>query len=54
MTINIGNLPPKTSITITFEYIEMLSVCLNKFWKFSLPSTLTPRYQPKEQNNKNF
>lgn len=44
MKVSIGNIPPNKKITIKFAYLEPLSECLNKFWKFELPSTLTPRY----------
>jgi len=44
MKVMIGNIPPKTEISITYSYIQKLEVSLNKFWCFRLFSCITPRY----------
>jgi hypothetical protein len=44
MKIDIGNIPPLNAIKITFVYSEELEVSVNKFWKYKIPSTITPRY----------
>ena len=49
--MNIDNIPPNNPILITFGYLHELDVCLNKFWKLVIPSTLTPRYQSKQGPN---
>lgn len=43
--IKVGNIPPQSSVSIKFKYIQQLEICLNKFWRLTIPSTLTPRYQ---------
>jgi len=42
--VNIGNLPADCELQIKFTYLQILKVCMNKFWRFTLPSTITPRY----------
>ena len=42
----IGNIPPKKEIKITFSFLQTLDVSLNKRFKFILPLVLTPRYVP--------
>ena len=44
MKIMIGNIPPETTIAITYSYIQKLEVAANKFLCFRLFSTITPRY----------
>jgi len=44
MKVLIGNIPPKTEVSITYSYIQKLDIALNKFWCFRLFSTITPRY----------
>ena len=44
MKIMIGNIPPETTIAITYSYIQKLEVVANKFLCFRLFSTITPRY----------
>lgn len=44
MKIDIGNIEPHSTIKIRFIYCEELEVSVNKFWKFKIPSTITPRY----------
>ena len=50
--IKVGNIPPLTSVTIKFKYLQQLDICLNKFWRLTIPSTLTPRYQSRHQVSK--
>ena len=42
----IGNIPPKKEIKITFSFLQTLDVSSNKKFKFILPLVLTPRYVP--------
>ena len=51
MKVNIGNVTSDKPIKITFCYLQELDICLNKFWKLMIPSTLTPLYQPKKPQN---
>ena len=46
MKVKIGNIPPQCEIEITYSYLQELETSLNKFWRLTIPSTLTPRYQP--------
>ena len=46
VTTKIGNLMPKDDLKLTFSYVEKLSLSMNKYLKFTLPATLTPRYVP--------
>jgi ubiquitin/uncharacterized protein YegL len=42
--VEIANIPPNKSIEIEFSFVESLEISLQRFLKFSLPATLTPRY----------
>ena len=42
--VSIGNFLPKSIAKVTFNYIENLDLSMNKFWKLTLLSTVTPRY----------
>jgi len=44
MKIMIGNIPPSSTVAITYSYIQKLEVAANKFLCFRLFSTITPRY----------
>ena len=44
MKVLIGNIPSKSPVSITYSYVEKLTVSLNKFWYFRLFSSITPRY----------
>ena len=46
---NIGNIPPKKEIKITFSFLQTLDISLNRKLKFVLPLVLTPRYVPMEK-----
>ena len=43
--LKLGNFLPKSIAKVTFTYIEQLELSMNKFWRLTIPSTLTPRYQ---------
>ena len=43
MKLSIGNVNPKSTITIRLDWLEELEISLNKFWRFVLYSTITPR-----------
>ena len=45
---NIGNIPPKKEVKITFSFLQTLDISLNKKLKFVLPLVLTPKYIPAE------
>ena len=47
MKIKLGNLPAGEKVTIKLAYLQILEISQNKFWKFELPSTLTPRFDNK-------
>ncbi len=49
LTTNIGNILPRQKITVSYTYVQKLNISINKFYKFSIPSTLTPRYVPSEE-----
>ena len=49
--VNIGNVPPNTPIQIKFGYLQELDICLNKFWRLLIPSTLGSKYTPAESAN---
>ena len=44
VTTKIGNFLPKEDMILTYTYVEKLNVSMNKYYKFILPATLTPRY----------
>ena len=46
MNLKIGNILPGQKLTITYTYIEPVSIALNKYWRFINYATLTPRYNP--------
>ena len=48
LCIDIGNLPPRKKIDVTFSFIQNVEISLNKKYKIFLPLTLTPRYIPKD------
>lgn len=54
MKIKIGNIPPQTDIEIEFTYLEKVEIAMNKFYKFVLPSTLTPRYNRNAHKNQDL
>ena len=51
MNLKIGNLLPGQDLTITYTYIEPVSIALNKYWRFINYATLTPRYAPSGTNS---
>ena len=44
MEIKLENLPAKSEITIVTSFIYKLEVAQNKFWKFSLPTAIMPKF----------
>ena len=44
MKLSIGNINPQSMLTIRFVWLEELEISMNKFWRFAILSTLTPRY----------
>jgi len=44
MKVLLGNIPPKSNISIKYSYIQKLETTLNKFWCFQLFSSITPKY----------
>ena len=53
MKIELGNFPAQQPLTITFTYVEPLDLVATTYWKFIIPSCLTPRYQMNEFAHKN-
>lgn len=51
MRVKLGNLAPKATLKITFEYAQPLEVCVNKFWKISIEPIVSPRYHLNKNNN---
>jgi len=51
MKIDLGNFPPGQNLSITFCYVEPLDLIATQFWKFVIPSALTPRYKMAEFAN---
>lgn len=45
MRLKIGNLLPADKISLEFTYVQQLEVCVNRFWRLTLPATMTPRYR---------
>jgi len=54
MRVNIGNILPDQTIFIKYSYIESLELVLNKFRRFTLYGTLTPRYNPMDSGIPNL
>ncbi len=42
----IGNIAPGKKIKISFSYIQLLEISMNKKYRFKIPLVLTPRYIP--------
>lgn len=53
MKVNLGNILPNQTIFIQYSYIQPLELVLNRFKRFILYSTLTPRYDPGTGNSSN-
>ena len=45
MNVELGNFPSGEELKITFIYFEKLTVSYNKLFRFTIPSTLTPRFE---------
>ena len=52
MITNIGNIPPKKDLLITFSFIQTIDISRGNIFQFVLPLVLTPRYIPKENIRK--
>ena len=48
MITNIGNIPPKKELSITFSFIQSLDISRGHILQFVLPLVLTPKFVPKE------
>ena len=46
MVTNIGNIPPKKEISLTFSFIQLLDISRGNILQLVLPLVLTPRYIP--------
>jgi uncharacterized protein YegL len=49
MVTNIGNIPPKKELSITFSFIQTVELSRGNIFQFVLPLVLTPRYIPSEK-----
>jgi hypothetical protein len=47
MRVKLGNLLPSDRLIVEFTYIEQLEVCVNKFWRLTIPTSVRPRYRGK-------
>jgi len=54
MKVQIGNIPPLCEIEIEFSYLERVEVAMNSFNKFTIYSTLTPRYSKNHHRNEDI
>lgn len=45
MKIELGNFPAQEHLSITFSFVEPLDIIASQYWKFVIPSALTPRYK---------
>ena len=52
MVTNIGNIPPKKELSITFSFIQLLDISRGHILQFVLPLVLTPKYIPQESVKK--
>ena len=43
--IELGNFPAQQSLDIIFSFVEPLDIIASQYWKFVIPSALTPRFQ---------
>jgi len=48
MVTNIGNIPPKKEISLTFSFIQLLDISRGNILQLVLPLVLTPRYIPQK------
>lgn len=44
MNLKVGNIPPKSIVTIEIEFIQELEVVMNTLYKLRIPSVISPRY----------
>ena len=44
MNMEIGNIPPKTELTVVISFMQEVSISLNTFYKIQIPSNISPRY----------
>jgi hypothetical protein len=49
--LQIGNIPPKTQFTVTISMLQEMQIALNTFYRLQIPSTISPRYMRKVENN---
>ena len=50
MKVNLGNLLPGETISLSYSYIEELDVFLNTHWQLIIPTALTERFTPANSN----
>ena len=48
MVTDIGNIPPRKELIITFSFIQTIDISRGNIFQFVLPLVLTPRFIPKE------
>jgi Ca-activated chloride channel family protein len=44
LNFQIGNIPPRTELTVTVSMLQELQISLNTFYRLLIPSTISPRY----------
>lgn len=42
--MNIGNIPPKTKLTITIKFVQEMTLSINSFYRAQISSSICPRY----------
>ena len=52
MVTNIGNIPPKKEISLTFSFIQLLDISRGNILQFVIPLVLTPKYIPQKETIK--
>ena len=52
MITNIGNIPPKKEISLTFSFIQLLDISRGNILQFIIPLVLTPKYIPQKSTIK--
>ena len=53
MKIELGNFPAQQALTIVFSYLVTLDIINEVNWGFRIPCTLTPRYNPDKEKERN-
>jgi Ca-activated chloride channel family protein len=44
LNLEIGNIPPRTKVTVTISFVQEMTLGMNLFYQLQVPSTISPRY----------